>query len=838
MSNVHVTQPADPAWQAFLERSRAIAARKEAAVPAPETLTERETLSAQQRLPLKKAVLLVPANPDAGVAMAIAELSRYLQAVTGQPVKQVTLVPGREPVLGADADGATLISIGQGVPGVPMPAAPTGKPEGYALKAGETVVGGKKFPVVAVGGDDKMGVQYGLYRLMELSGQRFYSYADTFTPPVGKAVIPANGFSEAHAPSAQMRIRGFSPHMYHPIPLSDAFHLPSAENLAMMKRYIDWHVQTGQNTVMFPMLELDQKSGFLPITSKDREKFQAWLPHARALVDYAHQRGVKVSVKLAFANYVSSNAYAVNPLLASYQSIRLNGAWKKVEEAKAAVESEKAQLTRLDQRLGAAQPKDRAGLIRQRAAATRQLAEAETKLAGATKAHGELLKKYGDADEKKIQAMIDRFMQAGWDDIAWNLGTSEFTPTNDDLTIRWMNDAVKHLKANYPGTTTTARSHVPSHPYSEKYDDSYFNLPRFADPGMGQLVHTTHHYGLLDKAPVYGNQDFAHKLRQLHRATPERTDIYYPETSYWVAHDVSVPLFLPVYMLNRRNDLEIVKGIEHLDGQMGFTTGWEWGYWLNDYALARMQHHPDESLTQILDGAFAPFGEARTPMVRLMNEAMLAQQDFLLDQNLIRHVQGFDNLTDFGAFASENPLLGKVLKGTNTTPNRLRASEILGWDTAQIQAFERGELAALGRMARAFQGFADRADALRATVDPAAEKYHDELADGFRINALRAQQAFACLSATVLARRNQLAPSPTYKAQAEAHMAQAEAATAAAMALIADREKDYRETPEYTTDKGEGPTLWNDHYLTPVHTGKYWTNTLEEAKKAVEKAFR
>jgi hypothetical protein len=301
---------------------------------------------------------------------------------------------------------------------------------------------------------------------------------------------------------------------------------------------------------------------------------------------------------------------------------------------------------------------------------------------------------------------------------------------------------------------------------------------------------------------------------------------------------VSVPLFLPVYMLNRRNDLEIVKGIEHLDGQMGFTTGWEWGYWLNDYALARMQHHPDESLTQILDGAFAPFGEARTPMVRLMNEAMLAQQDFLLDQNLIRHVQGFDNLTDFGAFASENPLLGKVLKGTNTTPNRLRASEILGWDATQLQAFERGELAALGRMARTFQGFADRADALRATVDPAAEKYHDELADGFRINALRAQQAFACLSAEVLARRNQLAPSPTYKAQAEGHMARAEAATAAAMALIADREKDYRETPEYTTDKGEGPTLWNDHYLTPVHTGKYWTNTLEEAKKAVEKAFR
>ena len=36
------------------------------------------------------------------------------------------------------------------------------------------------------------------------------------------------------------------------------------------------------------------------------------------------------------------------------------------------------------------------------------------------------------------------------------------------------------------------------------------------------------------------------------------------------------------------------------------------------------------------------------------------------------------------------------------------------------------ELAELRRMARTFQGFSDRAEALRASVDPAAEKYHDE----------------------------------------------------------------------------------------------------------------
>lgn len=777
----------DPAWDAALARARAVS--KEAGIPDPATLTRRETLPPERAAPLRHAVLVVPAGLGGGAAIAARDLEAHLVAVTGRPVTRIVARPGVALTLPPEADGATVFAIGD-VRGL-VPKAPGA--EGYAIRGGDALIGGHRRAVVGVSGGDAFGLQHGVYRLMELTGSRFYSYTERYVPPAGKAVAPANGFAETHQPEPWLRVRGFSPHLYHPVPLQKGFHEPSEAHLDMMKRYIDWHVQNGQNFIMFPMLELDQKHGLLPIRRGDA-KFEAWLPHAKAIVDYAHQRGVKISVKLAFANYVSSNAYAINPLAAAWRSFRLNGAWKKIAEAKTPAA---------------------------KAAAERAYAE---RLA-ATRAE----------DRQRIERTIDRYMQVPWDEIAWNLGTSEFTPTNDDLTIGWMNDAAAYLKRQYPGVETSARSHVPNRPWSEKYDESYFNLVRFADPAVGAYVHTTHAYAMTDPAPVYGNADFTHKLRMLTQATPERKDMFYPETSYWVAHDVSVPLFLPVYMLNRKHDLEIAKTVPHLDGHVGFTTGWEWGYWLNDYALARMQSHPEESLTQILDGAFAPFEGARTPMVRLMADAMRFQQEYLLDKNLIRHLQGFDALTEFGATAHENPLLGKVLHGTNSTPIRLRPAEVMTWDEARLAAYERGELAALATVARTFDAHAERAEALRAQVPAAAAKIHDELADGFRINALRARQVLALQRAAVLARRAALTHDPAVRGRAEAQLATARTATTEAIAAIRDRERDYREGPEYDTATGDQLTIWNDRYLTPVHTAKYWRNSYDEVAKLLNK---
>lgn len=794
------------------------ALRKRDLLPPVNASAPQDALPPHQRAAISRAVLLVPDAPAPGVAIAIKDLTDYLQAVTGKPVRTLPLSQASSL---PDLAGATVIAIGDGKPVDGLLPSPSGKPEGYVIQAKQAQLGGQRVPLIALNGDDLAGQQYAVYRLMELSGKRFFSYTDTFQPT--NPTFPAGGFVERYAPSDQMKVRGFSPHTYHPIPLSIAFHQPSAEHLAMMKRYIDWCVQNRQNYVALPLLELDASNPYLPIRRGD-DQYRAWLPHAQAIVEYAKQRGVDVAVNVAFASYMSANVYAINPALASWQSARLSGKQKPLLEAQEQLREVEAELA---EKMVA--PGDHTEAIR---ALQARRADLTSKVRTRQTEYEALLSEYRATDATKIGEFIERLMEVPWDEIQWNLGTSEFTPASDDLTIAWMNDAAAYLSKHHPDVRTTVTSHVPSHPFSEKYQTPYFDLVKFTDPDVGVLVHTTHAFALTDPAPVYGNESFEHKLDLMREsASPGRLDVYYPETSYWVGHDANVPLFLPVYMLNRKHDMELIKPIAHMDGQVGFTTAWEWGYWLNDYALARMQSDPDQSLTQVLEGAFAPFGESRTAMVETLSAYMLEQQHYLIDKGLIRHLQGFSSLTDLGAFAARTPILKDILPGANNNPVRLEPKAILKWSADEVAAFEKGELADLRGMTESFQSFASRVEGMKGRIPAEAERYYQELLHGFQITALRAELSLKVMEAALLARKAKLTRDGGFEAQGKAAVARAEAVVEEAMRIIREREAAYREGPEYTYAEGRTGTMWGDRYLTQVHTGEYWKRTLAEAQE-------
>jgi hypothetical protein len=785
MAIAPVPAPPPITWKAFLNKARQIT--PQSVIP-PTTGPGADTWQPAPSVPLKQAVLLVPKPLSAGVGLAVADLKAYLEKVTGQPVATLSVDPGVPLDLAQVPAGATAIAIGQGAPATGTLPPLTGQPGGYALSVARKTQGERSAVVVGINGDDLLGAQYGIYRLMTLTGQRFFQYDDPYTPSVGKATVPVPGFQERHAPPANMQVRGFAPHEYHPTPLSLAFHQPSPEHLAEIERYLDWCVQNGQNEVKFELLDLDARNRFLPSTL-DHVRFHAWLPYARQIVDYAHERGLKVSVNAAFANDVSNNVHAIDPLKAAWQAYRLDGA-----RGRAQKETDPARKA-------------------QALADYRKRLDADTA-----------------EDARDLDSFVDRLMQVPWDDVSWCLGSSEFSTTQDDLTVRWMNEAAAHLKQKYPGTTTTVISHVPTQPVTSS-GIPYFDLAEKADKAVGEVVHTTEIYSFTDPAPVYGNQNFEHKLEQLFKADPARRTVYEPETSYWVAYDVSVPLFLPIYMLSRARDMATIRDLPNIQGQETFTTAWEWGYWLSDYAVAKMQTDPQANLTGILQEAFQPFGEARQPAVDLMRDAMLSQQRYLIDQGLIRDLQGWDTLTEAGGALTRVPGLNRLLHGTNSAPVRLRPAEIMKMSAQQLDALDRGELAQLRQMSTEFQGFADRAKALQAQVPAESRRYYDELLDGFTVNALRSREVLAALTAAVDARRAELTRDPAWKQKGIAEVGQARAAMDQAMGVIQERESHYRTAPAETYGKAKGPTMWNDRYLTPVHTGQYWKNTFNEVAK-------
>ena len=93
-------------------------------------------------------------------------------------------------------------------------------------------------------------------------------------------------------------------------------------------------------------------------------------------------------------------------------------------------------------------------------------------------------------------------------------------------------------------------------------------------------------YGLRDKTtPVYGRSDFDDTRALLERERRTRPVWYFPETSYYVAMDIDVPLLLTDYLVTRADDYDYVSEIG-LPGHITFTTGQELGYWLMDWTVA------------------------------------------------------------------------------------------------------------------------------------------------------------------------------------------------------------------------------------------------------------
>lgn len=162
-------------------------------------------------------------------------------------------------------------------------------------------------------------------------------------------------------------------------------------------------------------------------------------------------------------------------------------------------------------------------------------------------------------------------------------GSSEFTPTNYKKTLKWLEIAGKVAKENSLSLFT--KVHVSTNQQSGKWGNYNF-LPSFASSSVGILPHTVMFYSLNDeKAPMYGNKNFQAMRDFTLKEKSKRPTWYYPETSYWVAMDVDVPLLLTDYLLARAEDMKWLKS-QGIDGQLTFTSGHALGYWSFDWTVA------------------------------------------------------------------------------------------------------------------------------------------------------------------------------------------------------------------------------------------------------------
>jgi hypothetical protein len=464
------------------------------------------------------------------------------------------------------------------------------------------------------------------------------------------------------------------------------------------------------------------------------------------------------------------------------------------------------------------------------------------------------------AELASIRRRVGWLMKAGFDFLSTENGTTEFTHADPNRMLAWMNEVTRTMREDHDGRPATIKIHCSTGQTADGFTDPETGgplnvnmLPHYADPGLGVMPHTVQHYGLDDPAPTYGNDSFDYMRKFLQAEVGRREVVWHPETAYWVSFDVDVPLFLPLYAERRVHDLRLLADDERagrmgrgehagkrMDGQITFSSGWEWGYWLNDVVTARAAWNPhteapsDEAATRaILDEALRVFGDAKGPIVASILGWMKDERELLIygrvdgkspqsliSRNAQAYLQGWETFDDIALLARKIP--GQPIPLHPTQPDHLGLVEMRnpihggpGY-SREVAPMLTATEAILSRRARELEA------ASAAVPEGSAKELARELSDAGRITALRAIQVHGLYDYVDL----YFASLNPFSSAADRERAErlrvARSALDQAARIVAERERHYRVPVARIASWGNNPTAYEFGYLWTVHSLFFW----------------
>lgn len=355
------------------------------------------------------------------------------------------------------------------------------------------------------------------------------------------------------------------------------------------------------------------------------------------------------------------------------------------------------------------------------------------------------------------------------------------------------------------------------------------NLNRsWNEPGV--MIHTVMCYSVSEpEAPVYGNRNLRFMLERAMAENTRRESWFWPESSYWITFDNSVPLFLLPYLDVRRQDMEAMEEIG-MPGHITFSSGWEWGYWLFDWSIARWSWRHVENRgsadPEPFDSLYVLF--PGSSMNSLWKQALELQNLFLKERGLLKYMSALPPFAElFWPFNRPFQPVPEISLRTLLKSGGETGFEELNRVCGDLADYANGMERIIGGLDEEMTGHPPLSDMAGRLV------LFGELTRGLKVTVLRARHR----RLTILALAAAMGTGPREKEKSRELLAQAAATRQEALELVRRQEKLYRYPVENLARRRKSLTAYGFGYLYPVSTLFFWEREEEQVRRLRFDAF-
>src|SRR5208337_4514168 len=454
--------------------------------------------------------------------------------------------------------------------------------------------------------------------------------------------------------------------------------------------------------------------------------------------------------------------------------------------------------------------------------------------------------------KRQIDSTLSWIFRVKWDFVTVDFTMGEYLPDLGELMPGLKTYLIKQVAEKYK-TKVMIPTHVidsqhwcqtgPSGPAVNASNDGYLKT--------GILIHTVMFYAIDEpSAPVYGNINFRGMLCRAIQENKRRETWYWPESAYWVSFDNSVPLLLLPYLDARWSDMKTMKKIG-VDNHLTFSSGWEWGYWLVDWSIARWSWTYNEngavqktSPLSVLEDLFPD-----TRMRLLFQRALELQNYYLKNRGLIGFMSALDPSAElpwpFNSQFQPRPFFSSswlLYKASDAEAEKIAASTVSELETyaREMNAVVKGlelETERIYTVKTVKTGthpiFLQNMGCVPVFTEvPLIAR---ELTRALEVTALRAQHRSLTIRALLAQRKGHWWLPATN--EAESLLRQAARVRLKALALVRLQEKIYRYPVSLIARQRKNLTAYHFGYLYPASDLFFWLREEEQVRHRRFDAF-